>query len=106
MVREVSERNAPPQNHHAHFIISPCNSFTVFSFLAGGARELVWWGRKRVHILPHHIAKRVSGGALTVPVRSFACQLDFPVMSSFVILDFETASNSEEFNLKDGSVPT
>lgn len=58
------------------------------------------------HLTTPYVAKKVSGGALSVPVGSFACQLDFPVMSSFVILDFETANNSEEFNLKDGSVPT
>lgn len=52
-----------------------------------------------------------------MPVRSFACRLDFldfdscpcpgpflSKVSSFVILDFETAKNSEHFNLKDRSV--
>lgn len=67
-----------------------------------------------MHILPHHMLQRkVSGGALTVPVGSFASQLDFldfdscpcpgpflPVMSSFVIFNLETAKNSEQFSLK------
>lgn len=64
-----------------------------------------------------YVAKKVSGRAFTVPVGSFACQLDFldfdsfpcpgpffSMMSSFVILDFETAENSEHFSLKDRSV--
>lgn len=71
------------------------------------------------HLTTLCVTKKVSGGALTVPVGSFACQLDFldfdrfpcpgpflSMMSSFVILDFETPGNSEHFNLKDRSVST
>lgn len=71
------------------------------------------------HLATPYVAEMVSGGALTVPVGSFACQHDFlnfdscpcpgpfvSMMSSFVILDLEIAKNSEQFNLKDRSVST
>lgn len=62
MGREVSERNALPQSHHthAHFICSPCNSFTVFSFLAGGCQGVSSVGQEEgAHFSTPYVAKKV-----------------------------------------------
>lgn len=101
----------------AVFIGSSCSSFTVFLFLAGGARVV---GQEvGAQLTTLYVAKKVSRVALTVPVGGFTSQLDFldfdncpcpgpflSMMSSFVILDSETAKNSEQFNLKDRSAST
>lgn len=120
MIREMSERNAPPQNHHTHFYRFPMQKFCSLLIPSGWCQGFNVEGQEEgAHLLIQYIAKKVGGGAPTVPGRSFACQLGFldfdsclcpgpflSMMSSFVILDFETAKNPEHFNLKDRSVST